>query len=426
MKRFRSGEVDHAEPLQKQAAAKNELSYTYAQVSLRKQKENLPVFHYKNALLFLLEQYRTVVVTGDTGCGKSTQIPQYLANAGWATKGKQGIAITQPHHIAAVTVAGRVADEMNTVLGKEVGFSIRFEACYDINTTLIKFMTDGILLNEIMKDPLLRKYSIIVLDEVHVRSVDTDLCLGLLKKIQRKRPELRVIVSSATYDADKVKRFFDLGSQHDNCATILHIGGKRPPVDVFYTTNPIPNYIVSMSETILKIHYSQGPGDILAFVTGQDEVDDVISNLKMELRKMHPQKCKAKMSLSILPLYSRLPMAEQEKVFERTPKHVRKVIVSTTVAETSLTIPGIVYVVDCGFTKLNIYDPQSGIDSLSVCPASQASLHQRAGRCGRTRLVIPCDVSCEIFCLTGFCGKHIVCQFLHCTLGPMCRGHCPT
>nr|CAB3237870.1 probable ATP-dependent RNA helicase DHX35 [Phallusia mammillata] len=359
----------------------NQSVASYADYSLTKQKEKLPVFQYRRHLLYLLEQYRTVIVTGETGCGKSTQIPQYLVSAGWPEKGKWCVGVTQPNPVAAVTLAERVSDEMGCILGVEVGFEIRFEKCTNPAEGLIKFMTDGILLHEIMKDPLLSKFCIIMLDEVHVRNINTDLCLALLKKIQVKRPDLRVIVSSATYNVKQVEQYFNQGLKEDKIAAVLHFPNKLVPPEIFYSALPVADYVQQTADTVLKIHFHEKTGDILSFLTGQEEVEEVVAILKNSMRsKSHDGKY-----LVILPLYASLPMSEQKKVFERSSRNSRKAIISTNVAENALTIPGIVYVTDCGFVKVKKFNPTTSTESIVTCPASKASLDQRAGRCGRLR-----------------------------------------
>ncbi|XP_042561269.1 probable ATP-dependent RNA helicase DHX35, partial [Clupea harengus] len=177
-------------------------------LSIEKQRQNLPVFKHRNNILYLLESYQTVIIVGETGCGKSTQIPQYLLEAGWAAEGK--VIGVKPRRVAATSVANRVAEERGALLGHEVGYTIRFDDCSDPNATRIKFLTDGMLVREMMADPLLKKYSVLMLDEAHERTLYTDIAIGLLKKIQKKRRDLRVIVASATLDAKKFQEFFNL------------------------------------------------------------------------------------------------------------------------------------------------------------------------------------------------------------------------
>ncbi|XP_009435514.3 probable ATP-dependent RNA helicase DHX35 isoform X6 [Pan troglodytes] len=357
----------------------------YAALSIEQQRQKLPVFKLRNHILYLIENYQTVVIVGETGCGKSTQIPQYLAEAGWTAEGRV-VGVTQPRRVAAVTVAGRVAEERGAVLGHEVGYCIRFDDCTDPLATRIKFLTDGMLVREMMVDPLLTKYSVIMLDEAHERTLYTDIAIGLLKKIQKKRGDLRLIVASATLDADKFRNFFNQNETSDparDTCVILTVEGRTFPVDIFYLQSPVPDYIKSTVETVVKIHQTEGDGDILAFLTGQEEVETVVSMLIEQARAL--ARTGMKRHLRVLPMYAGLPSFEQMKVFERVSRSVRKVIVATNVAETSITISGIVYVIDCGFVKLRAYNPRTAIECLVVVPVSQASANQRAGRGGRSR-----------------------------------------
>ncbi|XP_077024755.1 putative ATP-dependent RNA helicase DHX35 isoform X3 [Tamandua tetradactyla] len=357
----------------------------YAALSVEQQRQKLPVFKLRNHILYLIENYQTVVIVGETGCGKSTQIPQYLAEAGWTADGRV-VGVTQPRRVAAVTVAGRVAEERGAVLGHEVGYCIRFDDCTDPLATRIKFLTDGMLVREMMVDPLLTKYSAIMLDEAHERTLYTDIAIGLLKKIQKKRGDLRLIVASATLDAEKFREFFNQNETSDptrDTCVILTVEGRTFPVDIFYLQSPVPDYIKSTVETVVKIHQTEGDGDILAFLTGQEEVETVVSLLIEQARAL--ARTGMKRHLRVLPMYAGLPSFEQMKVFERMSRSVRKVIVATNVAETSITISGIVYVIDCGFVKLRAYNPRTAIECLVVVPVSQASANQRAGRGGRNR-----------------------------------------
>ncbi|XP_046552871.1 probable ATP-dependent RNA helicase DHX35 [Haliotis rubra] len=352
-------------------------------MSIEQQRQKLPVFQHRSHILYLVERYQTVVIIGETGSGKSTQIPQYLLEAGWAAEGHV-IAVTQPRRVAAVTVADRIAEERGTLLGDEVGYMIRFDDCSDPNTTRILFLTDGMLIREIMKDPLLRKYSIVMVDEAHERSINTDILLGLLRKIQRKRNDLKVIVASATLNAEEMRDFFNSNETEEplnDTATILTVEGREFPVDVHYLLDPHPDYLKATVETVMKIHFNQPAGDVLAFLTGQEEVQRVVSMLIDEAKKLKKDDLKMK----VLPMHGSLPASEQMKVFERTSRYVRKIVVATNIAETSITINGIVYIVDCGFVKIKAYNPTSGIESLVIVPVSQASANQRAGRAGRVR-----------------------------------------
>nr|XP_013802477.1 PREDICTED: probable ATP-dependent RNA helicase DHX35 [Apteryx mantelli mantelli] len=357
----------------------------YASLSIEQQRQKLPVFKLRNHILYLVENYQTLVIVGETGCGKSTQIPQYLAEAGWTAEGRV-VGVTQPRRVAAVSVAGRVADERGAVLGHEVGYCIRFDDCTDPQATRIKFLTDGMLVREMMADPLLTRYSVLMLDEAHERSLYTDIAIGLLKKVQKKRGDLRLIVASATLDAEKFRDFFNQNETNDpskDTSVILTVEGRTFPVDIFYIQSPVPDYVKSTVETAMKIHQTENDGDILAFLTGQEEVETVVSMLIEQARAL--SRTGMKKHLRVLPMYAGLPSAEQMKVFERVSRSVRKVIVATNIAETSITVYGIAFVIDCGFVKLRAYNPKTAIECLVVVPASKASANQRAGRAGRNR-----------------------------------------
>ncbi|XP_031228458.1 probable ATP-dependent RNA helicase DHX35 isoform X3 [Mastomys coucha] len=242
------------------------------------------------------------------------------------------------------------------------------------------------LVREMMVDPLLTKYSVIMLDEAHERTLYTDIAIGLLKKIQKKRGDLRLIVASATLDAEKFRDFFNQNETSDparDTSVTLTVEGRTFPVDIFYLQSPVPDYIKATVDTVVKIHQTEGDGDILAFLTGQEEVEAVVSMLIEQARAL--ARTGMKKHLRVLPMYAGLPSFEQMKVFERVSHSVRKVVVATNVAETSITISGIVYVIDCGFMKLRAYNPRTAIECLVVVPVSQASANQRAGRGGRNR-----------------------------------------
>lgn len=352
-------------------------------LSYEQQRQRLPVFQNRNHILYLLEEYQTLVLVGDTGCGKSTQIPQYLLEAGWCDGG-QMVGITEPRRVAVTTLATRVAEEKGSLLGETVGYSIRFDDCYDPSITKIKFMTEGILMREMMADPLLRSYSVIMLDEVHERTLFTDILMGLLKKILRKQRNLRLIIASATIDAEHLCNFFNHNSSKSkdkDTAVIMSVEGRLYPVEVYYLKEPVPDYVQGVVDTALKIHVREEPGGILCFLTGQDEVDRAVSLLKDHLADNR----RKDLEVSVLPMYGSLPNSDQLKVFQTPPRGVRKIVVATNVAETSVTIPGIVYVVDCGFVKMRWYNPETYSDSLVIVPVSQASAEQRAGRAGRVR-----------------------------------------
>lgn len=332
-------------------------------------RKSLPVFKLKEDFLDAIKKYQILIIVGETGSGKTTQLPQYLNEVGYSKLGK--IICTQPRRIAAMSVAKRVSEEMNVKLGKEVGYSIRFENKYS-KDTIIKYMTDGMLLREFLNDPLLKSYSCIMIDEAHERTLHTDILFGLLKDISKFRPDLRILICSATLNAEKFSTYF-------NNAPIFNIPGRRYPVNTYYTSQPEADYISATITTILTIHLTLPPGDILVFLTGQDEIEKVedilIKHCKEAGDKINP--------LIITPCYANLPADLQSKVFESTPLNSRKVVLATNIAETSITIDGIVYVIDPGFEKQNIFNPKSGIESLEIIPCSKASANQRKGRAGR-------------------------------------------
>ncbi|KAK3163326.1 hypothetical protein QOZ80_1AG0002170 [Eleusine coracana subsp. coracana] len=372
------------------SSASSASSSGFGYASLERQRQRLPVYKYRKAILYLVERHATTIVVGETGSGKSTQIPQYLKEAGWADGGRL-IGCTQPRRLAVQTVASRVAEEVGVKLGEEVGYTIRFEDQTNPVVTMIKFLTDGVLIREMMEDPLLTKYSVIMVDEAHERSISTDMLLGLLKKIQRRRPELRLIISSATIEVRSMSTFFNirrknslLGSSDDMPnpePAILSVEGKGYTVEVHYVEEPVSDYLLAAVNTVLLIHEKEPPGDILVFLTGQDDIDTAVKLLNEEIQHRR----KHYFDLLILPLYSGLPRADQDLIFAPTSKGKRKVVISTNIAETSLTLEGVVYVVDTGFSKQKCYNPISDIESLVVAPISKASARQRAGRAGRVR-----------------------------------------
>ncbi|OCF39888.1 ATP-dependent RNA helicase DDX35 [Kwoniella heveanensis CBS 569] len=354
-----------------------------AHMSLEAQRQKLPIYKHREKILWCVEKYKVVIVVGQTGCGKSTQIPQYLHEAGWTSQ-NHVVACTQPRRVAATSVATRVAQEVGSVLGGEVGYSIRFEDLSNPERTKIKYMTDGMLFRETMVDPLLSKYSVIMIDEAHERGAYTDLLLGLLKKIMRKRPELRIIISSATIDAEDFMEYFNSNAdgtdRSKDDAIIVSLEGRMFPVEVCYLKEPCSDYAEAAVQTVFDIHMREPMGDILVFLTGREEIDQVIQQVADRAQTLP----KAAPEILPLPLYATLPPEEQALIFDPPPRDTRKVIFSTNIAEASVTINGIKYVVDSGFVKLKTYNPRTCMDVLSITPCSLASANQRAGRAGRT------------------------------------------
>lgn len=278
---------------------------------------------------------------------------------------------------------------MRCKVGEEVGYSIRFEDLTSASTR-IKFLTDGMLLREALVDPLLSRYSVIMVDEAHERSLSTDILLGTLKKIMKRRPELRIVVSSATLQAEDFLRFFtgdDFKSDAEaeelggKTGKIISLEGRMYPVDMLFLESPAEDYVERAAKTVFDIHLQEGEGDILVFLTGREEIDTAIQLISERAATLHPKA----QALYPLPLYSGLTTDQQMYVFEPAPENTRKVIVSTNIAEASVTIDGIVYVVDCGFAKLRAYNPSTGIETLTAVPISKAAAVQRAGRAGRTK-----------------------------------------
>ncbi|KAK8465865.1 hypothetical protein PHAVU_009G193400 [Phaseolus vulgaris] len=338
--------------------------------ALQEERKKLPMYRYRDELLQAINDHQVLVIVGETGSGKTTQIPQYLHDVGYTKRGM--IACTQPRRVAAMSVAARVSQEMGVKLGHEVGYSIRFEDCTS-EKTILKYMTDGMLLREFLGEPDLASYSVVMVDEAHERTLSTDILFGLVKDIARFRPDLKLLISSATLDAEKFSDYFD-------SAPIFRIPGRRYPVEINYTKAPEADYLDAAIVTSLQIHVTQPPGDILVFFTGQEEIETAEEILKHRTRGLGTKIAE----LIICPIYANLPTELQAKIFEPTPEGARKVVLATNIAETSLTIDGIKYVIDPGFCKMKSYNPRTGMESLLVTPISKASANQRAGRSGRT------------------------------------------
>ncbi|OLL26800.1 putative ATP-dependent RNA helicase DHX35 [Neolecta irregularis DAH-3] len=374
--------TDHAESSEAQLPFYNKL----AALSIQRQRQLLPIYRHRNALLFMVQKYAVTVVVGHTGCGKTTRREYQSMKLSNDKKfhsismklAGHGNRLSPPRRVAATTVSARVAEEAGYRLGEEVGYSIRFE---DVTSdkTEIKFMTDGMLLREALIDPLLSRYSVIMLDEAHERTLYTDILLGVLKKIMKKRPELKIIVSSATLDAEAFQKFFNTNTMDDkekDTAGIISLEGRTYPVEIMYLEEATENYVQKTIETVMK----EEDGDILVFLTGREEINRCIEEIQDRASKLSTGK-----DLLALPLYAGLPQDEQMAIFEAAPEDTRKVVVSTNIAEASVTIDGIVHVIDCGFVKLRAYNPKTGMEILTVAPISKASASQRAGRAGRTR-----------------------------------------
>ena len=349
---------------------KNEGASNFSQSkSLKEQREFLPAFAVREDLLRVIRDNQVVIVVGETGSGKTTQLTQFLYEDGY---GKLGlIGCTQPRRVAAMSVAKRVSEEMECKLGGTVGYAIRFEDCTS-KDTVIKYMTDGVLLRESINERDLDKYSVVIMDEAHERALNTDVLMGLFKKMMARRRDLKLIVTSATMNS---KRFSDFYGG----APEFFIPGRTFPVDVMFHRSPVEDYVDQAVQQVLAIHVSMGAGDILVFMTGQEDIEVTCELIQERLNALNdPPK------LSILPIYSQMPADLQAKIFDKAAPGVRKVIVATNIAETSLTVDGIMYVVDAGYSKLKVYNPRMGMDTLQITPISQANASQRAGRAGRT------------------------------------------
>ena len=345
-------------------------------------RRDLPVHAQREEFLRTFHRTQIMVFVGETGSGKTTQIPQFVLYDDMPhLLGKQ-VACTQPRRVAAMSVASRVADELDVQLGEEVGYSIRFENKVS-NKTILKYMTDGMLLREAMDDNTLSRYSCILLDEAHERTLATDILMGLLKEISLRRPDLKIIIMSATLDAEKFQNYFN------NCP-LMAVPGRTHPVEIYYTPEFQKDYLDAAIRTVLQIHATEDEGDILLFLTGEDEIEETCRKLSYEIDDLiREQDCGPS---KVYPLYGSLPPSQQQRIFEPAPKALRpggrpgrKIIVSTNIAETSLTIDGIVFVVDPGFSKQKVYNPRIRVESLLVSPVSKASALQRAGRAGRTK-----------------------------------------
>ncbi|MFD8676284.1 ATP-dependent RNA helicase HrpA [Streptomyces seoulensis] len=331
--------------------------------------EQLPVSQKKDEIAAAIRDHQVVIVAGETGSGKTTQIPKICVELGRGLRGM--IGHTQPRRIAARTVAERVADELRTPLGETVGWKVRFTDQVNPDATFIKLMTDGILLAEIQNDRELRAYDTIIIDEAHERSLNIDFLLGYLAQLLPKRPDLKVVITSATIDPERFSRHF-------GDAPIIEVSGRTYPVEVRYrplleedSSDADRDQITAITDAVEEL-MAEGPGDILVFLSGEREIRDTADALEKKKYR----------STEVLPLYARLSHAEQHRVFQQHTG--RRIVLATNVAETSLTVPGIKYVIDPGFARISRYSHRTKVQRLPIEPVSQASANQRKGRCGRT------------------------------------------
>ncbi|KAI9502287.1 ATP-dependent RNA helicase DHX8 [Coemansia spiralis] len=434
------------EPVPKETKGKfkksNQRDYKAVAQNLKQQRQDLPIFSARNAIIREVRKHNSLIIVGETGSGKTTQIPQYLLESGFTIYGQTAIAITQPRRVAATSIAKRVSEEVGTPLGARVGYTIRFEDCSSDKTQL-KFCTDGLLLREILSDPLLRRYSVVILDEAHERTLRTDILLGMLKGIQKERARIaqlnrdsaaqngqsfdgwhahkgseklhrdhrssgsHVVFGESPDPEQKESTVFtviddahgdvtgiqDLKvivmsatldaerfSEYFGGAPILYVAGRQFPVTTYYTTTPQSDYLDAAHLTALQIHTEtpSNSGDVLVFLSGQEDIENVERLLRESTASFPPEVP----HLLPCPIFAALPQSQQSRVFDPAPEFSRKIILATNIAETSLTIPGIRHVIDSGVHKVRGFDPRVG-ESLLVEPISQSSARQRAGRAGR-------------------------------------------
>ncbi|KAH3903822.1 hypothetical protein HBI56_236430 [Parastagonospora nodorum] len=340
-------------------------------------RKSLPIYKYREEFIQAVSEHQIIVLVGATGSGKTTQLTQYLNESGYA-KNSLRIGCTQPRRVAAISVANRVAAEVGTKIGRRVGYSVRFESAMS-DDTQIEYMTDGLALRLCLTDPTLSDYSVMILDEAHERTLATDILMSLLKEICLARPEFRLIIASATLAAQKFSTYF-----HD--APIMNIPGRTFPITKAHSTQPEANYLSAAVTTVFQIHLGSNgsmndvKGDILIFFTGEEEIlaaADYINDTQKKLGSRSPP-------LIVAPVYGALPSEAQQLIFNPAPPGSRKVVLATNIAETSLTIDGISYVIDCGLEKQNSFNAATNMASLVTVPCSRASAEQRAGRAGRT------------------------------------------
>lgn len=382
-------------PIKDEEIEKDEASENIPEDLADKNFDTLPIEKFRQEILDLVAKNQIIVCIGETGSGKTTQMPQFFLNSTYLANGKI-MAVTQPRRIAAISISQRVSEECGCNIGEEVGYSVRFEDQTSPKTK-IKFMTDGILIRECLSDHNLSKYGIIMLDEAHERSLNTDILFSLLKSISKLRHDLKIIITSATLDANKFSQYFF------SCP-ILSIPGRTYPVDIYHskvkqimTVNGPANqsYIQSAVDIAKRIHLKEGDGHILIFLTGQEEIDKACQLLNQQLLELEDDANQdlSDRELIVLPLYAALTTEDQQKIFmkpnllwekfyRKNPSHqrsmhrkmpsiIRKCVLATNIAETSITVPHIRFVIDAGYVKQKVYDPSRGMESLVVVPVSK-------------------------------------------------------
>ena len=351
-------------------------------------RKSLPIYQHREEILNLIKNNNFCIITGETGSGKTTQLPQYIIesltladfykNDKKFQKSKKlpRVVITQPRRVAAIQMAKRVCYEKNYTLGKEIGYTIRFGDNSSENT-IIKYVTDGILVKECLTDNNLNKYHVVIIDEAHERSLYSDILFALIKQVVKVRNgSLKLIIMSATLNTEQFIKYFN------NCP-LLKVSGKLYPVDITYHPSPMDKRVKSSVELAIRIHLHEGPGHILAFLTGFEECEkackmtySILEDLSKKGKKVPP--------MNIMPLYGAQNTEDQSRIFERTKNNCRKLIFCTNIAETSLTVDGIGFVIDCGYVKQKIYNHKTSMDSLMIVPISKVQAKQRSGRAGRT------------------------------------------
>ncbi|KAK1442866.1 ATP-dependent RNA helicase [Babesia gibsoni] len=362
---------------------------------------DLPIWFHKDEILSKLQTSQVLLLTGETGSGKSTLLPKILYENGYRDS---KIVITQPRRVAAISLARHVASLLNCDIGKLVGFAVRFMNCCS-DETKIKYVTDGVLLREAMDDNLFSSYSVVVIDEAHERSIRTDVLLGVLRACLQKRSDLKVVIMSATLNTAGFVSFFE------ECS-IVNVPGRTHKLDIFYASHPQEDYLEAALVSILQINLTYKYGDILVFLPGQDDIESLEHMLKSKVMIIReflkssaegsnegvesfrkntevllgdtPYEFKHWKELDVVPLYAALPLDQQSKVFQAPTEGYRKVVLATNIAETSVTIPGIRFVVDSGLVKQKMFCVKSCFEALMLQSISKDSANQRAGRAGRT------------------------------------------